>query len=384
MSSGLPNNIEGRWYINGSEVTKTAAQINAAGTSSLVKNLIIGGNFDTNPWQRGTTFTGAADTVYTADRFQMTNTGAGVFDVIKTADAPTVAEAGIFTQNCFHIDVTTADASIAAGDWYDVHYKMEGYDFAQIAQRAFTLSFWVKATVTGVYSVGFSNTGSDANYVAEYTVNTTNTWEFKTITVSASPSAGTWNYTNGIGMRIDWSIACGSNRTTSTLNSWSGGSGKYASTNQVNGMSSNSNNFKLALVQVEAGSSASAFELRSIQQELALCQRYYAKTFPIATAPVQNVGNFDGAITYLCTNTGVVNQGATWKFTINMRDIPSVTFYNPKAAATTFYNNTAAAVSGASTAIAIGEGSLFAQNAQVAGDNPGNVIGIHATADAEL
>ncbi len=34
-------------------------------------NLIIGGDFSTNPWQRGTSFTNIANGVYTADRFQL-------------------------------------------------------------------------------------------------------------------------------------------------------------------------------------------------------------------------------------------------------------------------------------------------------------------------
>ena len=34
MSSGLPNNIEGRWYLNGTEITSTAAQLNQLTTAA--------------------------------------------------------------------------------------------------------------------------------------------------------------------------------------------------------------------------------------------------------------------------------------------------------------------------------------------------------------
>lgn len=35
MSSGIPNNIEGRWYINGTEVTKAAVDLNTANTTAI-------------------------------------------------------------------------------------------------------------------------------------------------------------------------------------------------------------------------------------------------------------------------------------------------------------------------------------------------------------
>src|SRR6187551_1643933 len=78
------------------------------------RNKIIGGDFSTNPWVRGTTFAAIGSGVYSADRFATGIVGTGLFTITKTADAPTVVEAGVFTQHCLHVDVTTADASIAA------------------------------------------------------------------------------------------------------------------------------------------------------------------------------------------------------------------------------------------------------------------------------
>jgi hypothetical protein len=242
------------------------------------KNLVIGGNFDTNPWQRGVSFAGltAGANSYSADRFrvQITSTS-GVISVLKTADAPTVAEAGIFSSNCLHVDVTTADAVVDAGDLCTFSYRMEGYDWAQIAQRAFTLSFWVKAAKTGIHSVGLINSGEDRAYIAEYTVNVADTWEKKTITVPASPSAGTWNYTTGVGIEIRFILMAGSTYFD-TVGSWVAATGNSrASANQVNELDNTANNFKLALVQVEAGSNATGFEVRPFEEELDLCLRYY-------------------------------------------------------------------------------------------------------------
>lgn len=344
-----------------------------------VKNLVIGGNFDTNPWQRGVSFLAASD--YTADRFLWQSVGAGVVTVTKSADAPTVSEAGVFSSNCWHADVTTADAAIAAADCYFARYKMEGYDWAQIAQRIFTISFWVKSTITGIYGLSVGN-NADRVYVAEYTVNASDTWEKKTVTIPASPSGGTWNYTTGIGLDIHWVVAVGTDNQ-GTVGSWNSNY-LWGSPNQVNGMSSNSNNFKLALVQVEAGSEANGFQVRSEAEELALCQRYYEKTFEQGVAPIQNVGDGNGTIIYRCAIAGILSQGAQWNFAVVKRTDPTITTYNPKAAATTWNNNTAAAQSGAATPEAIGVRSIYITNAQAAGDLGGAVLNIHATATAEL
>jgi hypothetical protein len=250
----------------------TAATI-SANTSGKNRNVCIAGNADTNPWQRGTSFTGPSNGDFTADRFSFAFSGAGVVDVLKTADAPTAAEAGFYSANCFHVDVTTADASIAAGDFYMFRTKIEGYDWAALAQNSFTVSFWHKHTKTGTYCVALRNSGADRSWVTEYTQSVSDTWEKATISVDASPSGGTWSYTTGVGIEIDFTIAAGATYHIAA-DSWVSSSG-LSTSNQVNGMDNAANNFKIGLVQVEAGDVATAFEFRSEQEVLSHCQRYY-------------------------------------------------------------------------------------------------------------
>jgi len=247
----------------------------ATGTGS--RNLVIGGNFDTNPWQRQVTFTSVATTTVTADRFvwyQLTTPG--VVDIKKTADAPSVAQCGFVASNCLHIDVTTADAAVAAGDYGAIGYHLEGYDFAHIAQRTFTLSFWHKHTKTGVYCVAFRNQAQNRSYVAEYTQDTADTWEYATITLTGDTS-GVWLYTNGIGMGIFFSMIMGSTYQT-TAGSWQAGN-YLATSNQVNAMDSTSNNMKFALIKLEPGTVATSYPPESEAEILAKCQRYYEKSY---------------------------------------------------------------------------------------------------------
>lgn len=235
-------------------------------------NLIIGGNFSTNPWQRGTSSVSPGTSSFIADRFNYGTSGTGVVTITKATDAPTVSQAGILSQNCAQIAVTTADVAIAATDKYHYGTKVEGYDYGQIAQTGFTFSFWHKHTKTGIYCVAFQNSGADRSYVVEYTQVTTDTWEFTSMTIPASPSAGTWDYTTGLGIYPIFTIAAGANYQTAA-NAWQVG-GFLCTANQVNGMDTNGNNFRIQLVQMRAGTQQQPWETRSEDEEFRLCQRY--------------------------------------------------------------------------------------------------------------
>ena len=240
------------------------------------RNAIINGAF--NIWQRNTSFSSVADGTYTADRWIYGKSGAMVHDISRSTDVPTAAQAGRLYNYSLLIDCTTVDSSIGSGDLCGIEHKIEGYNWLPLAQKALVLSFWVKATKTGTYCVALRNNRDgtpDRSYVGEYTVSASDTWEFKTITISASPSAGTWNYTTGNGCSITFVLAAGSTVQT-TANAWQTGN-YWATSNQVNACDSTSNNFRLAGVQLEIGSLPTPFEGRTFAEELRLCQRYYAQ-----------------------------------------------------------------------------------------------------------
>lgn len=278
---------------DGSVTTAKLAEgaVEGAITASLggFRNKLIGGDFTTNPWQRGTSFTAPASASYTADRWLLINTSAAVADVLKTADAPTAAQVGTYTAHCLHVDITTADASIAAGDVYSVRQLVEGlnaasFGFGQAGTRYVTLSFWHKHTKAGTYCVSFRNSASNRSYVSEYVQDASDTWEKAVITIPVD-TTGTWLYDSGIGLRFDFLLAAGSTFQT-TEGSWQAGN-FFATANQVNALDNVANNFKIALVQLEAGSTATPFETRSVGQELALCQRYYYRINAVSGAATE-------------------------------------------------------------------------------------------------
>ena len=248
------------------------------GTASAYKNKIMGGDFTVNPWQRGTSFAAAANGTYTADRWRWLQGGTAVVTVARVVDAPTIQQAGLFTQHALSVIPTTASATLAASDNLHFRQVIEGYNaaafgFGQAGAGNVTLSFWVKATKIGTYCASIRNNPSATrSYVAEYTVLSSAVWEKKVITLPADVT-GAWAYDNTAGMVLSFTLACGTTFQT-PANTWTAGN-FIATANQVNGADSITNDFRIALVQLEAGSTATQFDVRSFGQELSLCQRYY-------------------------------------------------------------------------------------------------------------
>lgn len=227
------------------------------------RNLIRGGDLTVNPWRLGTSFSSIANGTTFLDNFTYVSSGTGVVDILKTVDAPTVAQAGIYTQHCLHVDVTTADASIGGTDYYGVQGTISGLDssflgFGQTGARTVTVSFWVKATITGNYFVAIENSAQTRAYCSQYTVNVSDTWEYKRLVFSGD-AAGTWLYTTGVGLRVFWTIAS-SDTYLFTPEVWNAADVRVGNATRANGLSSTANNFKLALMQVEDGAYPSAFD----------------------------------------------------------------------------------------------------------------------------
>ena len=319
----------------------TGAGAMAAADLFSNRNAIINGDF--NIWQRGVSFIGVAGGTYIADRWIYHKSGTMVHDVSRSSDVPTVAQAGRAFNYSLLVDCQTIDSAIGASDHCLIAQRIEGYNFLPLAQKGFTISFWVKATKIGIYCVGFSNAGFDRSYVAEYVINAADTWEFKTINVAASPSAGSWDYGNGIGLVVEFSLAIGSDRQT-TAGAWQVGD-KSATANQVNACDNIANNFRLCGVQVEAGSIATPFEQRAFPQELLLCQRYYEKSYDVADPPGAVANNSGNARAFPVTNAAF-RQNIFFK--VPKRALPTITYYNP--------------VSGAAGQIAFGWGASNTTN----------------------
>jgi hypothetical protein len=202
----------------------------------------------------------------------------------------TVAPAG-FT-NSLAITVTTPDSSLAASDLYDIAQFIEGFNVADFnlgtaSAVTFTLSFWVRSSVTGTYGGALGNNASNRSYPFTYSISAANTWEYKTVVISGD-TAGTWTTDNTIGLRVYFGLGLGSN-WTGTAGAWAG-SFMISATGATNLMATNGATFYLTGVHLEVGTAATPFERRQYGQELALCQRYYEPGATVSYFGVAGVG----------------------------------------------------------------------------------------------
>lgn len=81
------------------------------------------------------------------------------------------------------------------------------------------------------------------------------------------------------------------------------------------------------------GSYAGEIEFTKFQEVLAHCYRYYQKSFPLATAPAQNVASYEDAACWSVAVAGATsNRSPRFYFGVPMRAAPAMTSFNPSAA----------------------------------------------------
>lgn len=367
-----PNSGTGRW-IRSTQV----------GYNVFRKNAIINGGMEIA--QRGTNFIAATDSSFTLDRWKHHRVGTMQHTISQDADVPTVLQAGQLFINSLRLNLTTPQAVIGVNDLCFPGQIIEGYNWRALAQRPCTLSFWVKATLPGVYSVALRNADSGRSFVSPFTINIANTWEKKIITTDSSPASGVWNYTNGIGVEIFIVLAAGSNFFTNAANVWTLDSNKFASANQINGVQAGATDFRITGVQLEAGSLNSEFERRTIQEELILCQRYFEKSFNAAIAPAQNVGANTGEYYFTANGVGAVgDSSSSVPFLVPKRIAPTMVSFNWGANNAQVRDRSLGADCAGTGISEIMERAFRVQCQGNAGTAVNNALGVHWTANAEL
>ena len=174
-------------------------------------------------------------------------------------------------------DVTTAEAAVAAGETQTIEHRIEAQDLQHLlygtaSAKTIAVTFPWKSSKTGTHCVALYQPDGTRSYIREFTVNSANTWETKTVTFPGDAS-GTINNDTGDGLRIVWPLVCGSD-FQAAADGWAAGQ-DYATSNQQNLADNTANEIGLGgLIQLEVGSVATDFEHEDISTTLAKCQRY--------------------------------------------------------------------------------------------------------------
>ena len=267
----------------------TSTQVKTAKVADEVfqanKSLVING--DCSIAQRGTSVTGitARTGGYDAtDRFFAWISSLGTWTIEQSTDAPT----GF--SHSHKLTCTTANASPAAGAYVILGYYIEAQDlqhleFGTSSAKSVTVSFWVKSNKTGDATFQImQDDNSRKSQSPSYTINSANTWEYKTLTFVGDTS-GLINDDNGRGFELNWWLNSGSTYDTGTnQTSWTtlNNADRNASNLGVGG--TDDDYLQIAGIKLEVGSVATPFRHESYEENLAKCQRYYQRIVAVNTA----------------------------------------------------------------------------------------------------
>jgi microcystin-dependent protein len=240
------------------------------------RNLIINGAMQIA--QRGTSTASITTSgYYTADRWSFSSiaTMIGTWTNSVENDAPT----GSGFQKSLKALCTTANASPSASATTRITMRLEGQDVQRIAKgtsnaQKLALSFWVKANVTGTYIAELFDSDNSRQVSAAYTIDSSGTWEKKTI-VFPEDITGVFDNDNNGSLGVFFWLAVGSNYSSGTLNtSWAASVDTNRVVGQTNLAAATSNYWQVTGVQLEAGPVATPFEFEPFETTLRKCQRY--------------------------------------------------------------------------------------------------------------
>jgi hypothetical protein len=242
------------------------------GTSAGVtgfKNRIINGAMVISQ-RYGTSAQTPTNGQYVLDRFQYNLNQTGKFSAGQYTNAP----AG-FT-NSMGISSNSA-YSLGAGDYFTITQPIEGYNVADLNwgtanAKTVTLSAWVYSSLTGTFGGSLMNGAFNYSYPFTYTISAANTWTQISITV-AGPTAGTWPTDNSASLQVNFGLGVGTTYS-GTSGAWSA-SLKFSATGAVSVVSTSGATFYITGVQLEVGTAATNFDVRSYGTEFDLCRRYF-------------------------------------------------------------------------------------------------------------
>jgi len=323
------------------------------------RNKIING--DMRIWQRATTISNPTSAnFYTADRWGCNRAS----DVTGATVSRDISGLSGFEYS-LKLQRTSGNTNTGA---LSLWYSNESTNTYDLAGSPVTLSFWVKTGANysgGVLNVVvYSGTGTDQRVYA-YTAATS-------IVSTSQAITSTWT-------RYAFTGTVPSNSTELGLQISFTPTGTAGADDSV----------YITGVQLEAGSTATEFERRPIGTELALCQRYYDKSYSMNVAPGTATANgMLNAISEDWAGTWY-SGGGSIRFTTEMRRSPDFAYYDSAGTINRFSSlwngsmggniNPSVTLYTGTKAVAILEGS-----GGPSGGRSGSPLVCHYTADAEL
>lgn len=318
------------------------------------KNRLINGDFSVNQISETNATNNTTTRTFPIDRWWFQGSAAAKFSAQIVNDGPDTATqyyassrpsnqmySPINFRKCIELK-SLANTTLGSTDIYAFGQNIEGRFISDMCfgespfatTLYFTLSFWVKASQTGIYSVRLQNGPSDRITHRTFNVSAANTWEFVEI-VFPVDNTGTWRNTIETGLRVTFNMGIGTSyRGTSGLSSWINSSTELCGTTAVHLVNTLNATIRLTGIQLEfigqtpSNYYASVFEKRDFTEELGLCLRYFQKSYAYATVPGQS-NTIVGMLLNTDMNFSSIQQYNFWRWPGGaMRANPTVKLYS--------------------------------------------------------
>ena len=281
----------------------TKARTNASASPAVGRNIIQNGAMNVAQRSASVTGLGASAGYFTCDRWKLNFAGstAGRLTMSQTSDGPN----GI-SANCIKLDCTTADTSIAAGEFAILQQLIEGQNLQRLGKgvagaKQITVSFYVKGSRASTQVCNLYEGDNNRHIGATFSVTTD--WTRVEITFPADEDDGSSPLAddNTVSIYFQIWLHAGSNYTGGTIQTtWA----NYVANTTAAGLdslfSSTDNNLFVTGVQMEVGPVATEFEQEDISTTLQKCQRYFetGKAGATGNHPTADTGFFGGVVHY--------------------------------------------------------------------------------------
>jgi len=306
------------WAADSDTITTTRENVNP---------VLINGSMEVAQRSTSVSSIGNGDTGYhTCDRWRYEEGGSPTQEWTQSQDEIDSTDGGDAWANGFirqlKMDCTTASGSLAAGDYEVIEQRLEKQDcniFKKGTSNSekYTLTFWIKASKTGINIVELRDHSYSRSCSQSYTINVANTYEKKTVVFPADATGG-FTPTTQLGLSARWYLSAGTNYQSGSLQTtWGSTTAANQAVGQVNQADSTANVWNLTGAQLEAGeynaTTVPPFQSNTFGASLIRCQRYYFRT-PTLQNQVFGTG--------FCSNS-IVARGLFEDYQV-MRSAPSI------------------------------------------------------------
>jgi hypothetical protein len=297
-------------------------------------NAMGNANFEVDQVRVGGVFANTPNAAFICDRWMWGKVGTMQVST-QQIDAPantTITGSNMqVTNKVLRITLTTAQASLAAGEYLLFNQNVEGPSVRELINDVTSLSLLVRSSVANLkFTVAINDSnGSTVTRSITYlcTLGAANTFTYVTLpNIPVMPSAGQWLKAPGsVGSQVIVCLGAGTTFQSPGAGAWQSANYFGLSTQDNFASKATSSTFDMAFVQLEPGSECTGPIDVAFRDNLFDCQRYMAKSYNYAAAIGSVAPN--GSINWL---TQASAQPTAWApYPRPLATSPTPTIYSP-------------------------------------------------------